>query len=75
MLTVRKGNKLYEVNDNKKKYYLDKGWSIVELKGEKGKQKYVEVESAKKTLEQEVKALRKENKALKAKLAKQEATE
>jgi len=69
MLTVKKGNKLYEVPENQKAEYLSKGWEVVELKGAKGKQKYVVTESAKLTLKDEVVKLRKENKELKAKLA------
>lgn len=56
---VKKGNVVYTIQDTEKDAYLSRGFAVIDNKGKV-------LESAKLTLEQEVKALRKENKELKA---------
>jgi hypothetical protein len=60
-MLVRKGNAQYTIQDTEKEKYLKRGFAVIDAKGKV-------LESAKLTLEEEVKELRKENKALKAKL-------
>lgn len=61
MLIVKKQHKQYRIDDREKEKYLKAGYSIIDEKGKV-------VESAKLTLQQELKALKKENAELKAKL-------
>lgn len=56
---VKKGNVVYTIQDTEKDTYLSRGFSVIDKKGKV-------LESAKLTLEEEVKVLRKENKELKA---------
>ena len=60
-MLVKKGNVQYTIQDTEKDTYLSRGFAVIDKKGKV-------IESAKLTLEQEVNALRKENKELKAKL-------
>jgi hypothetical protein len=60
-MLVIKGNVQYTIQDSEKETYLARGFSVIDKKGKV-------IESAKLTIEQEVKALRKENKELKARL-------
>jgi hypothetical protein len=60
-MLVIKGNVQYTIQDSEKETYLARGFSVIDKKGNV-------IESAKLTIEQEVKALRKENKELKARL-------
>lgn len=61
MLIVKKGNRQYKIDDRDKEKYKKAGYSII---NEKGKV----LESAELTIKEELKALRKENAELKAKL-------
>ena len=60
-MLVKKGNVQYTIQDTEKASYLARGFSVIDKKGKV-------LESANLTLEEEVKALRKENKELKAKI-------
>lgn len=60
-MLVKKGNVQYTIQDTEKESYLARGFSVIDKKGKV-------LESANLTLEEEVKALRKENKELKAKI-------
>jgi len=64
-MLVKKGNKVYTIQDIDKEHYLKQGYAVVDGKNLKV------LESRDLSLEAQLKALKKENKELKAKIKEQ----